>query len=142
VPHKDPEQRRQYAKQWRRDNQVQYRATIKDWQTKYPEAERGRSKRPDRINWQKNRDLKRAFGITLDDYHRMFDRQQGLCAICKQPEKWTRNGKLVALSVDHNHKTGKVRELLCYQCNTALGKLREDLGIIESMVEYLRRHNG
>ena len=44
------------------------------------------------------------------------------------------------MHVDHCHRTGKVREILCNKCNTTLGHVREDLNFLESLAEYLRRH--
>jgi hypothetical protein len=55
--------------------------------------------------------LKRRYGITPEQYQKMLDRQGGICAICGRPPKTLR------LSVDHDHRTGRVRGLLCYQCN-------------------------
>ena len=77
--------------------------------------------------------LKRKYGLTLEDYQLMWDNQGGVCAICGQPEI----GKL--LSVDHNHSTGKIRDLLCDRCNKGIGQAKEDLDIICNMIEYLLR---
>lgn len=102
--------------------------------------DRQRNKTPERIRWMRQKDLRRNFGMSVDDYQRMLDRQGGLCAICKMPESHVRNGKVKELSVDHDHITGKVRELLCAECNHALGKVRESEKILLSMLEYIRRH--
>lgn len=85
-------------------------------------------KYPERI---RNTDLRIRYGITLEDYNAMYERQGGRCAICGAAE-----GKLV---VDHNHKTGKVRELLCHLCNAMIGCAREDLAIIAAAAAYLYR---
>ena len=85
-------------------------------------------KYPERI---RSVDLKAKYGITIEDYHAMFARQNGKCAICGTTEE-----KLV---VDHNHKTGKVRELLCHLCNAMIGCAREDIAILISAVAYLQR---
>jgi hypothetical protein len=69
--------------------------------------------------------------MTLTDYQPMYARQNGKCAICGVAE-----GKLV---VDHNHTTGKVRELLCHLCNAMIGCAREDIAILASAAAYLRR---
>lgn len=88
----------------------------------------------------RERDFRRKYGIGTEDYQRLHEAQNGCCAICRQPESWKRDGKVVALSVDHNHADGSVRELLCYQCNTALGKVRESEEILEAMLAYVRKH--
>lgn len=75
--------------------------------------------------------LKRLYGITLDDYQVLLDEQGGVCAICK------RTRGIRKLHVDHDHDTGIVRGLLCHACNTALGLLGEDPAILSAALEYL-----
>jgi len=84
--------------------------------------------------------LRWCFGITQKDYDKMFARQNGKCAICKQPETIKRKGILIRLAVDHDHKTGKVRELVCGKCNKALGFLDEDENRCRLMIAYIRKH--
>ena len=85
-------------------------------------------KYPERI---RDTDLRIRYGISLDDYNAMHARQCGRCAICGTAEE-----KLV---VDHNHRTGQVRELLCHLCNAMIGCAREDIAILTSAVAYLQR---
>ena len=85
----------------------------------------------------KDSDLQRRFGISLYDYSQMLLKQNGACAICKGTYSGHRNGEPKALAVDHDHKTGKVRGLLCEACNTGIGKLKEDVEILESAIRYL-----
>jgi len=66
--------------------------------------------RPSVIRTTRNQNL-RKYNLTLDDYNKMFETQNGVCAICGKPEIKR------MLSVDHNHETGKVRKLLCTYCN-------------------------
>ena len=84
----------------------------------------------------RNNDLKRNYGITLKEHQQMFDQQQGVCAICKSEG----DGKLKKLCVDHDHKTGKVRQLLCRNCNMVLGQVGDNINILQSMIEYLQEH--
>jgi len=84
--------------------------------------------------------LRWTFGISQEDYDRMFMQQNGRCAICGQIETAMRLGKVIHLAVDHNRKTGKVRELLCRNCNVALGHLHEDVDRCQSMAVYIRKH--
>ncbi len=70
----------------------------------------------------------------------MFSRQNGGCAICGQPETVRRKGNLIRLAVDHDHRTGKIRELVCGKCNKALGFLDEDENRCRSMIAYIRKH--
>lgn len=84
----------------------------------------------------RNSQLIRKFGVTLMQYNAMFEQQHGCCAICgKHQTEFKRR-----LSVDHDHLTGKVRQLLCYGCNTAIGFAREDPKILENMIQYLLKH--
>lgn len=90
--------------------------------------------------WQiKENKLKKDFGITLDEYSRMFSEQHGVCAVCLQPESTIHSGskKVQSLSVDHNHNTNQVRGLLCSKCNTAIGLLDEDTLRMRFLIDYL-----
>lgn len=86
--------------------------------------------------------LKRKFGISLEDYNKIFEEQNGLCAICGLPEKTIIGDKTIILGVDHNHLTKKVRGLLCSDCNTSIGKLKVDeFGILnlQMTIKYLKK---
>jgi len=93
-------------------------------------------------NKEKNKDhqLKYKFGITLEDFDRMVESQNGLCAIC-DGENVKINGKIVSLAVDHNHETGKVRGLLCNGCNTSLGRLKT-IAMLKKAIKYLEETDG
>lgn len=77
--------------------------------------------------------LRRAYGISLDQYEAMVEEQHGKCAICHR-NNWQ------ALAVDHSHSTGLVRRLLCHACNMALGHLNGKIEIVQAMLEYLRKY--
>lgn len=79
----------------------------------------------------RNLDLLRDFGITIEEYELMLLNQNYKCKICDKPE--TKR----AMSVDHCHKTGKIRGLLCMKCNCAIGFLYEDPVIIKNCLKYL-----
>jgi len=82
--------------------------------------------------------LKRAYGIDAEQYQKMLANQNGVCAICFCPEVvLTKKGIPRRLSVDHDHKTGKVRSLLCAACNYALGTIKENATIARSMGNYI-----
>jgi len=89
----------------------------------------------------KNSHLQNSYGISLADYGDMLVAQGGKCAICDRPETHIRNGTVKALAVDHDHKTNKVRALLCSECNTGLGKFQDDPKVLLSAVEYLTKHS-
>jgi hypothetical protein len=75
----------------------------------------------------------KKYGITVEDYNRMFISQGGNCAICNKPDERR-------LCVDHDHDTGKVRELLCNHCNTGLGKFLDSRELLEVAKNYLKKH--
>lgn len=81
--------------------------------------------------------LRTLYGISLDEYEEMLLSQRGLCKICELPERHMKRGKVCALSVDHDHKTGVVRGLLCNNCNRALGLFGENASVLESARRYL-----
>lgn len=77
----------------------------------------------------------RKYGITLEDYDRMYQEQNGVCKICSLPQISPRNTRLC---IDHDHRNGKVRGLLCSDCNRGIGLLKDDPRILDKASEYLR----
>lgn len=73
----------------------------------------------------------KKYGITVEDYNNMFKEQNGLCAICNIVSNRS-------LCVDHNHNTGKARKLLCNNCNSAIGKFRENIDIMAAAIDYIK----
>lgn len=89
-----------------------------------------------------NQSLKSRYGITLKEYNEKFIHQKGLCKICNKSEtQLDLNGNIKRLHVDHNHKTGKVRGLLCSECNTGIGKFKDDISLLEKVIEYLKSNS-
>ena len=85
--------------------------------------------------------LKHSYGITLEEYNKMFIEQGGVCDICKNPQTVQNfKGITSSLAVDHDHNTGKIRGLLCSNCNTGIGFFEEDEKRILKVLEYLRKH--
>lgn len=114
----------------RRKNDPERIEKLRIWQKRYREGNREALRDGER---------KRRFGITPERYSEMFRSQNGVCAICQQPETATRLGTLKALSVDHCHKTGAIRGLLCSDCNTGIGKLKDDPSVLQSAIRYLTK---
>lgn len=83
--------------------------------------------------------IKHKFGLSREQWIAMYAKQHGCCAICKDrfETPLPRRDKRGAC-VDHCHQTGKVRGLLCSKCNQGVGLLRDDVGIVESALSYLR----
>ena len=88
----------------------------------------------------RDKDLRRNYGIGIEEYNKFLVEQNGVCAICFQPETAkTRSGKVKPLVVDHNHDTGAVRGLLCNECNAGIGHLKDSAELLRSGVAYLER---
>ena len=81
------------------------------------------------------RQIKRNYGVTVDDYDDMFKQQGGLCAGCKQSNKGAR------FHIDHCHQTGIVRGLLCSKCNIALGLVDDQIETLANLISYLNHGN-
>jgi hypothetical protein len=90
----------------------------------------------DEYNKKKKRiyHLETTYGITIDEYNKFFEQQKGRCKICGKHQKNFKN----ALHVDHDHKTGKIRGLLCGNCNRTLGYFNENPLIFIKMAKYVR----
>jgi len=74
------------------------------------------------------------YGLSQVEFERLFTVQDGGCAICGKKE-WS----IKPPQIDHNHKTGKVRGILCYKCNIACGLLDEDVERVQGLLEYLKK---
>ena len=96
-----------------------------------------REKNPDS---DANNHLIRKYGISLEQYNKMYQLQKGLCGICGKKESTRRRKKTQGderLAVDHCHETGVVRGLLCFKCNTAIGSLGDNEEMVMRVVFYL-----
>jgi len=80
------------------------------------------------------------YGLTQEEYEQMLMKQKGVCAICNKPQHTKRKGKLLPLFVDHCHKTGKVRGLLCNACNRMLGHADDNTSVMMAGIKYLEEH--
>lgn len=78
---------------------------------------------------RKNTLLKSRYNVTLEFYEKLYKKQKGKCAICNQEKE---------LHIDHNHKTEKIRGLLCWACNISLGYMKENIKYILNMIKYLK----
>jgi hypothetical protein len=92
--------------------------------------------------------LRRFYNLTFTEYAEMYAQQGGVCAICAQPETALLPGRKTKdtgsrtrdLSVDHDHKTGTIRQLLCNACNHMLGHAKDTPAILRAAADYLERH--
>jgi ribosomal protein L34E len=79
--------------------------------------------------------------MTVAEYDAMYAAQNGVCAICGQPEIGLgRGGKVRRMSTDHDHTTGAIRGLLCHNCNFILGSAHDDPDVLRKAADYLEKH--
>ena len=82
-------------------------------------------------------------GITIEKYEEILARQNGRCAICAEPpappsvDSDAAHSPASFLHIDHDHKTGAVRGLLCHHCNVGIGHLRDDVALLNEAIRYL-----
>lgn len=143
MPYKDPEKEKEKKREWylknkdlcmqrakthyhKNKNDLNYRQMCRDKGNKYAGSKKGKMT-------QKEYHLKHYYGLTLEDYNKMFREQNGCCYICGIHQSELKK----PLGVDHNHKTGRVRKLLCNKCNTVLGLVNENINILKFSIEYL-----
>jgi Recombination endonuclease VII len=157
MPYKDPEKERERSRKRRADPEYRQKSaeTIKRWAKAHPESLRAAAKRYRGKNLEKIRAADRAhakahpekvhhkncrrYGITQIEYERRFEEQRGVCAICNQPETHMRNGRPLNLAIDHDHRTSRVRMLLCHRCNTGLGSFRDSAALLRIAAAYVER---
>ena len=126
-------------KQYRRQQYIKHREKVikqhAEYRDKNRELLREKQRKFNKENpiKRKNSMLKYQYGITLIDYNKMFEQQKGKCAICKRHQ----NNLTRTLSVDHDHKTNKVRALLCITCNTDVSVVENRL---KEMLKYLNKY--
>lgn len=149
---RDPEARKAYMREYYRENRHKRKRRTPEQQAQYNASRRARyatdagvreAKRAEVKAWQeanpekrKGQRLKR-FGIAVADFKEMLAMQNGRCAICGHDD--ASNPKFFPV-VDHCHETGRIRGLLCINCNQALGKFKDDIHRLFSAVAYLERN--
>ena len=107
------------------------------------EKQRCRRSDPDfmarEIAFKRDHHLRIRYGISAKDYDVLLAKQGGKCAICSTSDPGTKRAKY--FDVDHCHTTGKVRALLCRNCNVTVGVVEKKTELIKLIHEYLREHN-
>lgn len=109
-----------YNNKYREKNRDKINKRTRDWNKKYPEK-------------RKNTDLKYSYGLTLIEFNELLAKQDNRCAICSNLIKG-RN-----IHTDHNHITGKVRGLLCKNCNLGIGLFKDNFSLLIRAADYIKR---
>ena len=114
---------RQLCSEYARNNREKRNKRLRDYRKKHPEKAK---------KYDLRGRLKKEYGITPEQRNEMFKSQNNKCYICGE--------KTTKLVIDHCHKTGKVRKLLCHGCNTMLGKFEIYQDRVEMFKKYLDEH--
>jgi hypothetical protein len=132
---KTAEERKQYRRQQYLKHKDREKETRREYLIKNREKVLEKQRKYNKENplKRKNAVLKNVYGITLVQYNKMFETQEGKCAICQRHQ----NELTRTLCVDHDHKTNKVRALLCVTCNTDVSVVENRL---EEMTNYLNKY--
>jgi hypothetical protein len=129
-------ERRTYQKIYDSKEENKRKKRIRSKTSKYKAYQKNYSINPTnkiklKINYEKSK-LKK-FGLTLEDYDLMFNNQYGCCAICGRLHSEFKK----KLAVDHCHSTGKVRGILCSNCNSILGHAHDSIEVLQKAIDYL-----
>lgn len=143
---KNKEMLLQKAQEYRDKNRERLRKINREWKAndykerKYIYSERCKKFYKNNPDKYKNQRLVKLYGITLIQYKEMLLKQNNLCYICKKPETafHKNSDRIKDLCVDHCHKTGKVRSLLCTRCNCLIGYSEESIDKLQEAIKYLR----
>lgn len=129
MPSPDRDKRLAKSKAWYEANKDKVKAYAKKWR----KTDKGKAHSRSRIR-------KRKYGLDHDAYWNLAASQSNLCAICHQPEVVKQKGEVISLSVDHDHDTGQVRELLCCRCNSIIGRADDNIVLLEACIRYIQKH--
>ncbi len=122
IPYREDARKRSML--WRLKNLERSRENSKRYQREHPEM---------LLKWK----LKK-YNMTVNEYNSLKQKQHGMCAICGSSS--SKKNFYHRLHVDHDHKTGKIRGLLCGNCNTALGKFQDNSKLLTKAIEYIREY--
>ena len=147
------EEKRKRDRNYRETHREKCRKSSKNWRIKNPSKARegrvkwvkenkGKKKEMDTNYYRKNkhkwkeRELRVKYGLSVGEYTNLINMQGNKCGICGICFSQTKRGAFV----DHNHRTGGNRGLLCQTCNSGLGMFKDDTGFLQKAIEYLINH--
>lgn len=119
-----------YHREWRKANPDKQRAYYQ--RRKEEQRIYAATYHPAHKKERKNCELKKAYGISLEQFNRMYEKQHGLCAICNKEIE----GK--SCHTDHCHETGQVRGLLCSKCNRGIGNFNDNSSLLKRAADYIQ----
>ena len=152
----DPIKNRINSKRWRDKHKDESNKRIAEWAKAHPESGKRRCAKYEKEHREERNlamrqrvakdplhylaiRIKSVYGLDIEEYNKMLEIQNNVCAICLKPESYKgSNGKIKRLSVDHNHENGKVRGLICFCCNTGLGNFKDNQQTMLNAIKYLQ----
>jgi len=127
MPYKDPEKRRAYQRVWEQQHYKKHAAAICAHKRRWRAAHKDKGS-----HYERKSNLKRKFGLTVEQYDELLRQQNGVCKIC-----FKINPDESRLAVDHNHITGEIRGLLCINCNKGIGHFMDNIALLEEAKRYV-----
>lgn len=131
------ERRKATSKIWEQANKEKRANYQRDWASANPEKIKAYALKyyyanPTKSATKREKQKLRQWGLTIEQYEELLKRQNGVCAICN---KACSSGR--KLAIDHDHKTGRIRGLLCSNCNLGLGKFFDNKELLRKAISYL-----
>lgn len=126
------EKHKAYKAAWYQANKLRVAAYQAKYRRQFPDNNR---------RYYRNHHLLKTYGITYEQYEVIYKQQGGVCAVCGSVPDAVKHGR-VSLVVDHDHATGKIRGLLCNNCNSGLGIIGDTIEHLEKALAYLKQHEG
>jgi recombination endonuclease VII len=150
---KDPnqtEKNRAASRKWREANREKSRASSQAWRIANPERAKANNNAwralhtPEELSerdkeayrrYRRAHHINKKFGLSTEQYDAMLVAQEHHCALCPRPDLPEKR-----LAVDHDHKTGKVRALLCDKCNRGIGYFDDDSQLLRTAADFIDKH--
>lgn len=123
-----------YSKIWRLENKDRIKEYQKKWEldNKQILSEQSKKYYENHKEQYRRSHMRRFYGITLEEFNKILDKQDNKCKICKNNFKNSKD-----THIDHCHETGKIRDLLCADCNKMIGTAKENVEILKEAIKYL-----
>lgn len=134
----NPKKRKEYDKKYYLKNKEKILEAGKEWSKNNRDVwKRYYEKNKEKINKQKRENWVKRYGIDIDQKKEMFDSQLGHCFLCNKKLSLDKKG----CCIDHDHKTGKVRGILCSSCNCMLGYAHDNPEVLRKGATYVEYHS-
>jgi hypothetical protein len=126
----------EYQRAWTKKNLARVRAQQRAWYQRNIETVRKKAKEKNALHPEikRNEKLLTRYGISAEEWQKLFETQGSCCAICRTPEPGSQDWH-----TDHDHATKVVRGILCFNCNIGLGKFKESSDLLLEAADYLDR---